>query len=94
MEVAMVIVGPRPKTKTPEWLRPMWEKKNADMEVRISTGMEVLRERNRPVTLAAIQQAILAASNVQISRSTIQRSEAYRRDRRRAIRDRPSTSFD
>ncbi len=70
--------------RTPEWLRPLWESKSAETAARISAGMEMLLKQNQPVTLAGVQQAILAQSNVRISPSTIQRSQTYRRHRRSA----------
>jgi hypothetical protein len=79
--------------RTPEWLRPLWESKSAETAARIFTGMEMLLKQKRPVTLADIQQAILAQSSVRVSRSTIQRSEAYRRHRRSATRRRSTSEL-
>jgi hypothetical protein len=77
------------KRKTPEWLRPLWERRNAETDSRISAGLEKVLKQNQPTTLARIQQAILAQSGVRISLSTIQRSEAYRH-RRRTVPGRPA----
>ena len=79
--------------RTPEWLRPLWESKSAETAARISAGMEMLLKQNQPVTLAGVQQAILAQSNVRISPSTIQRSQTYRRHRRSATRRRSSSEL-
>lgn len=89
----MAVMNSSHKRKTPEWLRPLWERKNAETAARISAGMQVLLEQNRPVTLGSVQQAILGQSGVKISQSTIQRSEAYRRQRRSIIRDRPTAEL-
>jgi hypothetical protein len=78
------------KRKTPEWLRPLWERRNAETDSRISAGLEKVLKQNQPTTLARIQQAILAQSGVRISLSTIQRSEAYRHRRRRTVPGRPA----
>lgn len=81
------------RTKTPEWLRPLWERKNAETAARISAGVEMLLKQSQPATLAGLQQAILADTGVKLSRSTIQRSEAYRQQRRSAVRSRPNTEL-
>ena len=81
------------RTKTPEWLRPLWERKNAETAARISAGVEMLLKQSQPATLAGLQQAILADAGVKLSRSTIQRSEAYRQQRRGAVRSRPTTEL-
>ena len=60
------------------------------MGARISAGMQVLLEQSQPVTLTTVQQAIFGRSGVNISQSTIQRSEAYRQQRGSVIRNRPT----
>ena len=82
------------KRKTPEWLRPLWESRNAETDSRISAALENLLKQNQPTTLARIQQAILAQSGVRISLSTIQRSEAYRHQRRRTVPGRPASALE
>jgi len=52
--------------------------------------MQVLLEQSQPVTLTTVQQAIFGQSGVNISQSTIQRSEAYRQQRGSVIRNRPT----
>lgn len=82
------------RSRTPEWLRPLWEKRNAETAARIGAGIEVLIKARQPVTIAALQRAIFAQSGVHASQSTIQRSGAYRQVRRNAIRDRSAAKLE
>jgi len=82
------------RSRTPEWLRPLWEKKNAETAARIAAGMETLRKESQRLTTAALQRAIFAQSGVRVSQSTIQRSEPYQQHRRHAIRHRPAPKLE
>lgn len=72
----------------------MWEKKNAETASRISDSLEKLLKLIEPITLAGVQRVILAQSGVRLSLSTIERSEAYRQQRRTMVRNRRSPALD
>ena len=72
----------------------MWERRNAETAARISAGLEKLLEQDQPIRLAGVQQVILAQSGVRISLSTIQRSAAYRQQRRSIVRSRRPPALD
>jgi hypothetical protein len=82
------------RSRTPEWLRPIWERKNHETTTRITAGMEMLGKERQPVTIASLQLAISAQSGVRVSQSTIQRSEPYQQHRRNAIRHRPAAKLE
>ena len=90
----MALMNSSRKTKSPDWLRPLWERKNAETASRISAGLEKLLEQDQPIRLAGVQQEILAQSGVRISLSTIQRSAAYRQQRRSIVRSRRPPALD
>lgn len=50
-------------------------------------------KESQPVTIAALQRAVVAQSGVRVSQSTIQRSEPYQQHRRNAIRHRPAAKL-
>src|SRR5262245_55558209 len=61
--------------KSPDWLRPMWEKKRADTVLRVTAAVRTLKRQKKAVTLARIREAILDLDGISISTNTIQRNE-------------------
>jgi hypothetical protein len=61
--------------KSPEWLRPMWEKKRAETVRRVTAAVRALKRHKKTVTLAGIREAIREIDGISISTNTIQRNE-------------------
>jgi hypothetical protein len=65
----------RTHRKSPQWLQPMWAHKRAETVQRVTAAVRALQGQAKPVTLAAIRQAILELTGISISTNTIQRNE-------------------
>lgn len=61
--------------KSPDWLRPIWERKRAETVRRVTAAVRVLKRQNKVITLAGIREAIYELDGVSISTNTIQRNE-------------------
>jgi hypothetical protein len=61
--------------KSPDWLRPLWEKKRAETVRRVTAAVRALKRQKKAVTLTAIREGIRELDGISISTNTIQRNE-------------------